>query len=155
MPTGDATERLIAALCELHNAEIEFIVSGMRDFKERNPDASMEEVAARGPEIEEELQQFKGSILEIIEVEMNRRRKENVDKLPKPQLSAWYPNFLMNWSNKVKIQVLAAVALIIAASLVLNGEAITLAIVVNLVVWGLLGVGLWRLGKFLLARRQM
>ena len=85
MPTGDATERLIAALCELHNAEIEFIVSGMRDFKERNPDASVEEVAARGAEIEEELQQFKGSILEIIEVEMNRRRKENVDKLPKPQ----------------------------------------------------------------------
>ena len=55
----------------------------------------------------------------------------------------------------MKIQVLAAVALIIAASLVLNGEAITLAIVVNLVVWGLLGVGLWRLGKFLLTRRKM
>ena len=69
-------------------------------------------------------------------------------------MSAWYPNFLTNWSNKVKIWVLAAVALTIAASLVLNGEAITMAIVVNLAIWGLLGVAVWRLGKYLLARRQ-
>ena len=54
----------------------------------------------------------------------------------------------------MKYWLLAAVALAIAASLVLNGEAMTLAIVVNLAIWGLLGVGLWRLGKYLLARSE-
>ncbi len=49
---------------------------------------------------------------------------------------------------------LAAAVLALAASLVLNGEAVTLAIVVNLAVWGLLDVGLWRLGKYILARGQ-
>ena len=58
MPIDDTTERLIAALCELHNAEIEFIVSRMAHFVERNPNASIEEAAAKGPEIEEELQEF-------------------------------------------------------------------------------------------------
>ena len=54
----------------------------------------------------------------------------------------------------MKIWVLVAVALAIAASLVLNGEAITVAIVVNLAIWGLLGVGIWRLGKYVLSRGQ-
>ena len=54
----------------------------------------------------------------------------------------------------MKYWLLAAAVLALAASLVLNGEAVTLAIVVNLVVWGLLGVGLWRLGKYLLARGE-
>ena len=49
---------------------------------------------------------------------------------------------------------LGAAVLALAASLVLNGEAATLAIVVNLAVWGLLGVAIWGLGKFLLARGQ-
>ena len=40
MPSDGATERLIAALCELHNAEIEFIVSRMAQFIDHNPDAS-------------------------------------------------------------------------------------------------------------------
>ena len=54
----------------------------------------------------------------------------------------------------MKIWALVAVALTIAASLVLNGEAITVAIVVNLAIWGLLGVGIWRLGKYLLTRSE-
>ena len=54
----------------------------------------------------------------------------------------------------MKYWLLAAAVLALAASLMLNGEAVTFAIVVNLAVWGLLGVGLWRLGKYLLARGQ-
>ena len=49
---------------------------------------------------------------------------------------------------------LLAAALALAVSLILNGEAITLAIVVNMAIWGLLGAGLWRLGKYLLARGE-
>ena len=52
----------------------------------------------------------------------------------------------------MKIWVLVAVALAIGTSLVLNGEAITVAIVVNLAVWGLLGVAMWRLGKRIFAQ---
>lgn len=44
---------------------------------------------------------------------------------------------------------LTAVILALASSLILNGEAITFAIVVNMAIWGLLGAGLWRLGKYL------
>ena len=85
MSPDNTTERLIVALCELHNAEIAFIVSKMADFVEQNPDASVEEIAARGPEVEEELQEFKGSIWEIIEEEVDRRREEEVDKRRAPQ----------------------------------------------------------------------
>ena len=54
----------------------------------------------------------------------------------------------------MKYWLLAAAVLALAASLVLNGEAATFAIAVNLAVWGLLGAGLWRLGKYLLARGE-
>lgn len=54
----------------------------------------------------------------------------------------------------MKYWLLAAAALAIAASLVLNGEVVTLAIVVNVAIWGLLGAGIWRLGKYLLARGE-
>ena len=52
----------------------------------------------------------------------------------------------------MKIWLSAAALLALAASLILNGEAITVAIVVNLAIWGLLGTLMWCLGKYLLAR---
>ena len=73
MPSDGATERLIAALCELHNAEIEFIVSRMARFIDHNPNASIDEAAAKGPEIEEELQEFEDGIRDIIKEEVNSR----------------------------------------------------------------------------------
>ena len=79
MSVDDANERLIAALCELHNAEIEFIVSRMAHLAEHNPDASIAETAAKGPEIEEELREFKDSIQEIIEEEVTARRRRDQD----------------------------------------------------------------------------
>ena len=54
----------------------------------------------------------------------------------------------------MKYWLLAAAVLALAVSLVLNGGAVTFAIAVNLAIWGLLGAGLWRLGKYLLARDE-
>ncbi len=73
----DANERLIAALCELHNAEIGFIVSRMAHLAERNPDMSPEEGVEKVPQIEEELQEFEDSIREIIKEEMAARQERN------------------------------------------------------------------------------
>ena len=84
MSIVEANERLIVALCELHNAEIQFVISRIAYFAENNPNASAEEVAAKGPQFEDELQKFKDSIREIIEEEVNNRRKgQNTDDLPK------------------------------------------------------------------------
>ena len=52
----------------------------------------------------------------------------------------------------MKYWLLAAI-MALAISLILNGEVVTFAIAVNLAIWGLLGAGLWRLGKYILARR--
>ena len=76
MSVDDANERLIAALCELHNAEMEFIVSRLADLAKRNPDMTPEEGANWGPQIEEELQEFEDSVRGIIEEEVARRREE-------------------------------------------------------------------------------
>ena len=84
MSVDDANERLIAALCELHNAEIEFIVSRLADLAERNPDMTPEEGAKRRPQIEEELQEFEDSVRGIIEEEVARRREE-----PRPECSQY------------------------------------------------------------------
>ena len=63
-------DRLIDALGQLHNAEIEFIVSRMAQLKESNPNMSPEELAEKGPQIEEELRNFEDSIRS----ELGRRR---------------------------------------------------------------------------------
>ncbi len=52
----------------------------------------------------------------------------------------------------MKIWLWAAILAALASSIFLNGGAITVAIVVNLVIWGLLGAAIWRLAKYLLAR---
>ena len=84
MSVDDANERLIAALCELHNAEIEFIISRMAHLAEHDPEMSPEERVEMVPRIEEELQEFKDSTLEIIkeEVAARRRRDQDPEDLP-------------------------------------------------------------------------
>ncbi len=47
----------------------------------------------------------------------------------------------------MRIWLSTAAILALAVSLLLNGEAITVAILVNLAIWGILGVAVWRLGK--------
>ena len=54
----------------------------------------------------------------------------------------------------MKYWISAAVVMALAASLILNGEAITVSIVVNLAIWGLLGIAFWHIGKFVLGRCQ-
>ena len=47
-----------------------------------------------------------------------------------------------------------AVVMAVAASLILNGEAITVSIFVNLAIWGILGTVVWYLGKCVLTWNQ-
>ena len=54
----------------------------------------------------------------------------------------------------MKYWAIAAAVLAIAASLLMNGEVVTVAIIVNLAIWGSLGVALWAVGKCVLARNQ-
>ena len=54
----------------------------------------------------------------------------------------------------MKIWLSAAAIVALATSLILNGEEVTVAIVVNLAIWGLLGVVVWLLGKYLFVRDQ-
>ncbi len=54
----------------------------------------------------------------------------------------------------MKIWLLTVVAFALAASLTLNSEAITVAVVVNLAIWGILGVLMWSLWKYV-ARYQI
>ena len=54
----------------------------------------------------------------------------------------------------MKYWVSAAVVLAIAASLLMNGEVVTVAIIVNLAIWGILVVALWGVGKCVFARKQ-
>ena len=57
-------------------------------------------------------------------------------------------------NRDMKIWLSAAALVALAMSLVLNGEAATVAIVVNLAIWGLLGVVVWLFGKYILARGE-
>ncbi len=54
----------------------------------------------------------------------------------------------------MKYWVSLAVVLAIAASLLMNGDVVTVAIIVNLAIWGILGVALWGVGKCVFARKQ-
>ena len=55
--------------------------------------------------------------------------------------------------TEMKIWLLTATVLALVASLIMNGGEVTVAIVVNLAIWGILGVLMWSLWKYV-ARGQ-